>query len=405
MPFKKHLTRKSVLALSIALISVALLSFLMKGKEAYFMRTIPIETQSNLMFTTVTIKGKDYRFLIDTGAPFTLSKELAKEIDFKVRRVSNMGSVNSQRGKAYWGKLKKLEIGELTFSNVNTAVIDYNKVTLLKCFDFDGIIGSNLMGAAAWQIDHDAKVIRITNRVDSLPDIGKSQVLPMKKLSSIKKPGIQVKVNKGNTAFVLFDTGSGDFFDLPYASLLKSEREGVLDSRIKYVTARGLGNVGAFGAEDTTGYMVKVPEFSVGKEKMENVVFDMSHDDKAKLGVQYLKGRVVTFDFPGNRIFVAQKAKPHVPHDFSTFGFSIFPHQNKITARPIYEGSMAQAAGLEIGDQIVSINGKEFQPDDLCNSLWSLVKALNKSDEASLKVIKSDGNQATVTVSKSYLLK
>lgn len=368
-----------------------------------FTRTIDIRIEQNLMFTDVTIYGEVYNFLIDTGAPFVLSPELAKKLRFKTSQTMVLGSSNAKNGVGRVGVMKRdVEVGGLKFSNFKAMVLDYNSNTqVIRCLGFDGIIGANFMNGAIWQIDYDNQKITITNRLKQLPGMDKAWSVKMEKRGFNKSPYIPVKVNRGDFANVLFDTGFSGFFDLSYISYYNALKANMLDERIKVLEGRGVMSEGAFGAVDTTGYYMQVPQLIIGKEKVLEPEFHMGHTSKAKVGAEYLKGRLVTLDFPRKRFYVSEKEDKYIPLEKRSFLFSALLDQGMMKVSSVY-GELQQTQELKIGDELISINGTSLSEMDECEAL-SFVRGLLAQDEVLEILARRGQGELNLKIDKSLI--
>lgn len=361
-------------------------------KAEPFVRTIDIRIEQKLMFTDVTIDGEVYNFLIDTGAPFVLSPELAKKIGFKTSYTSPVGSSNTRKGVAQIGTIKRnVEVGGLKFSNFKAMVLDYDANTqVIDCLDFDGIIGANFMSGAIWQFDYDNQKVTITNRIRELDHVNDAWKVKMEKRGFNKSPYIPVKVNRGEFGMVLFDSGFAGFFDLTYSSYSGALRAGNVDERIQVVEGRGIMSEGVFGAEDTTGYFMQVPQLIIGREKVAEPSFVMGHTDKAKVGAEYLKGRIVTLDFPRKRFYVSEKEDKYTAALSKSFLFGTAPDNGVFRVSSVY-GKLMESQDLRIGDELISVNGRVLTEMEKCEALFFLRDLL--AGEEPLKIEAKRGDE------------
>lgn len=393
----------------------AILAFMLSSASAFgvrytkikidrkdFLETITIETQLNLMFAVVDFEGEKYKFLIDTGAPFSISPKLAAKAGFKLKGKDTMRSSNSKRGVQQWGVVKKIKIGNVGFSNITAFVIDFRKSEVLACLDFDGIIGSNLMNTCIWQFDHDAQKVSFTDRIFKLEHVTGAP-RKIKKVGKQKAPYVVCQVNKADESYVLFDTGSGDFFDLKYAHYYNAKKAGRADENIKVVTGRGLGASGIYGAIDTTKFMVKLPKLVIAGEEMSDVVSDMTITSKSKVGIRFAKGRVLTFDFPSDQFYIHNLPGSHVEHEFNSFGFNVFPKKEGAIIGAIWENSEAQRLQLPKYAKILKINNLDFNTqNDNCKLTFGSAQILRTVNTVDL-TIDDDGVEKKVRLEKKDL--
>lgn len=82
-----------------------------------FNTTIDINISNKLIIVPVKINSKTYQFLLDTGAPLSISKELQNEFNFKtVSKGSLKDSDNSRISVDYVG-IPKINLGDVGFAN------------------------------------------------------------------------------------------------------------------------------------------------------------------------------------------------------------------------------------------------------------------------------------------------
>ena len=117
---------------------------LMKSGEVEqeeFNVTIPFEYRLGLIVLKVTISGETYDFLLDTGAPNVISKELAQKLELS--NIFEQQVVDSQNEEANLGFLliKKLGIGGINFLNTGAVVADLKQSKELGCLQINGFVG------------------------------------------------------------------------------------------------------------------------------------------------------------------------------------------------------------------------------------------------------------------------
>lgn len=134
-----------------------------KIAQKEFSETIDIEVNKGLIFVPVTIDGKAYRFLFDTGAPFSISEQLQNELGFEIISQSNMVDSDKNQQKINWARVNSIEIGRINFEQQTAFIGDFEANPLLKCLAIDGIIGSNLIRQANWTIDQKNKILSFSN--------------------------------------------------------------------------------------------------------------------------------------------------------------------------------------------------------------------------------------------------
>lgn len=124
-------------------------------EQKEFKKEIPFVSSDEFILIKVEIEGKQYNFILDTGALNVVSEELAKELDIETISKSNGISSTGKPNEIKLAKLPNVKIGGIDFNNTATAIIDFKKQ--FPCLKIDGLIGSNLMKLAVWEVNNENK--------------------------------------------------------------------------------------------------------------------------------------------------------------------------------------------------------------------------------------------------------
>lgn len=179
-----------------------------------------------LMFVPVTIHGKTYPFIFDTGAGTSaVSERFAKEVGFRtVRDTMNIAGVGTGVGKC--GTVDSLTVGNITFKHPIATIIPSNP-EVDTVFQVDAVLGLDFirMVGETQIYPHEGK-IRFPIQQTALPTTGRNLML--------EDGQSYLKAYSGNERLIFhFDTGNvkADLF-APYYLRHKEmvDRDGVKDS-------------------------------------------------------------------------------------------------------------------------------------------------------------------------------
>ena len=131
-----------------------------------FSETIDVDIQNRLIFVPVQINGKTYRFLLDTGAPFSISKEIQTALRYKKISKGHIVDSDFNRQAVEVVQVDSLHIGTLPFLNQTAFIGDFKASPTLNCLHIDGILGSNLIRHCNWVIDMENQKITLTSRLE-----------------------------------------------------------------------------------------------------------------------------------------------------------------------------------------------------------------------------------------------
>jgi len=362
---------------------------------------IPFTLENNLIIIPVTIEGKVYRFMLDTGAPNLISSELATQLKLKGGR--NLSTQDSQGNKSQlnYVVIPKIAIGNSIFINSAAAIADLKRADAIACLGIDGLIGSNLMKKACWQIDSKKQVIRIGKDLKSLNNGELGVSIPFN-TEITGTPYFTVKFGTTEMKRLQLDTGSVGFLSIDnttYSHLVSKNH--VLNERNSF----GINTVGLFGASgmDSTK-QVLIDEFSLGVLSLKEQVLDVKASNQNLLGMSFLKNYLVTIDWKREQVFLLQHQE--IINDYAeSFGIGLIRKGNVMEVSFITEESTAHKKGIQIGDIVLRVNEYDLtavELDDYCKTL-KLVR-LKEVDELKLVILK-DGIKDEFTIHKLATLK
>ncbi len=343
---------------------------------------ILVESKLDLLFTTIKIQGKPYKFLIDTGAPFVLFEKNKKKVKLNKSKKIKTRDSNQNVKKVRSVFLDDIAIGDLKYDQVRALLLNLDG-PILNCLEFDGILGANLMANAVWQFHKDSHYVLIATDTTGLlsPDHD-AQVMKLKGWQ--KSPYISVTINRDDPIDALFDTGFTNYFTLPskHFNSLQSEF-----SNLGVKKFFGFGSEGAFGRTLETTTYISVDSLVVGDHIFSPASFHLDNDDNAKIGVKFLNDRVVTLDFI-NKMFYFSNQQAEASISAESFGFSPNIRNGQIIVGTIKRGSSLEKR-ISIGDLIVQVNDQELS--DPCKDLLVLRNLMNSSTVLTFKIKTKNG--------------
>lgn len=380
--------------------SLKMVKLMSKGEieQQQFISEVPFDYGMELIIIKVTIEGKEYDFLYDTGAPNVISQELAQELNIKPYVTNKTSDSQGKKEELEYLILPKVRIGCVDFLNTGTAVADLRRSSVIACLNVDGIIGANLMRKAIWQIDYETKVIRIANSIDSLDIENGERIQFNQKITGT--PVAEINVNGTIVKNVTIDTGSNGGFSLAE----KTYRE-AKDSLAPVAVGIGTTTSGLYGlGEVDTNYYTTFPLVTIGEIQLTNQLVDFNKGKSLTLGNSFFENYDVTYNWFENEMILTDK-KEHDNSSFESFGFSYFFTDNKLLVSLLIEGSEADKYGIKRGDQIIAINGVDYS--EMTHEKWCDI--LHTSELRNGKMIDVtfllNGVESTFQFEKKNLLK
>ncbi|MEO1654113.1 MAG: hypothetical protein AAFU64_11235, partial [Bacteroidota bacterium] len=163
---------------------------------------------------------------------------------------------------------------------------------------------------------------------------------------------------------------------------------------------KGSNSFGLLGlADDTLNYRVYIPQLNINKASFLNVQESSTPDDKSRIGAGLLQYGDVTLDFLNRRFYFEAHQEVNDLKE-NLFPISMAYDNDKLIVGILWDS--AYEAQISSGDQILSINDKDFSEIDLCYAIRSLPSLESfKKDTLSLKLKNKLGEIKTVEIRRN----
>jgi hypothetical protein len=353
-----------------------------KIPRSQFNEKVDIEIQRKLVFVYVTIRSKQYRFILDSGAPFSISKQLQEDYNFK--KVSSGKIIDSEldRKKVSWIQVDTIKIGNIPFVNQTAFVGDFNSNPILKCLEIDGILGSNLLRHCNWTIDQEQKILSLSNTTDK-EDIEESIIIPF---NTNYQYSIFIKINIGKAEVknILVDYGSNGSISLNqeiFATLKQNNiigetffEEGISQSGI-------IGEAANFSREITYSDSVVLNNVN-----LKNVM--LRTGKTTSVGNDLLSRYRVIIDWNNKKLYLKETTNP--AYSNNSFGFKLgYSIEKGVYVQSVIMNSKAYAKGIRPNMRVMKLDTLDFErAGEFCD----YVKYKN-DDEVFLQLVDSTGQK------------
>lgn len=341
----------------------------------------------------VTINGKTYRFMVDTGAGNTISKKLFDQIKPEVINKIPISDSNNQTDSLRIVILKEITIGNLVFNNIPSAVPKDSFI--FDCLKIDGFIGSNMLRNSIVQFSSKNRKIAITDQPEKLY-LHQKQGRDMYLTPSQSRPILTLEFfGKGSgTIPALFDTGFADFFNLALFHFNATQHAEVFNVQAK---SRGRNSLGLYGfGNDTTQYRLQVPELHINGIVFKNVNHNTTVGNESIIGARLLDYGIVTIDYK-RRKFYFEPFETSFDLSSGWFPITIIPRDNKIWIGMIWDNQLKDKISLD--DQILAIDGVDYTNVSTCEIMVKPT-IFNGTSQAILTLRNSSGVIRKVTIYK-----
>ena len=329
-----------------------------------YLTVIPYENINGKLIINVEINGKPGRFIFDTGMSITM-------IDNKILDDSNHSTFSvlarDQSGKTdslSVNKLNHICIGHADFYEVPVITMDFDQNPVLKCFNVDGYLGSNLLAHTAVRISSIDKTITLTDNPSTLA-LNKEQSSEIFFISEENRlPFINARFSNASdtvTEPVLFDAGADHLYRLQLDHLPVFHETGIAEDIVKSV---GSSSIGLFGnADDEIMFLVKIPKMEICGAVFNKLQVETSYENSS-IGSLLFDFGIATFDYI-HHLFYFEPFNEISEVNEKFFPVSPTISDGKLVVGVIWDASLENQ--ISIGDQIVSIDDIDYANLAICD--------------------------------------
>ncbi len=338
---------------------------------------IPFEISQNLIILPLRINGsKRMNFVLDSGLSSTLITELtgidtvslnfAKEV-----RLTGLGDGDAGLAYTSSGNEIRLETPDqnsrgIIGKNMNVYILTGDQFSLSRQLGLqvNGLVGSEFFHAFVVDIDYQHKLIRF---IDPEHYTGPRR---MRRYTEIpvnivrQKAYVSAKLTQANNTSIdlqlLMDTGASlAMWMAPFTDP---------NIRVPNLTIPALLGQGLNG--EISGCYGRVKSLQLGQYTMENPIIAYPDSSSVSsmmtettrngsLGNDIMRRFRLIFDYPHNRVFLKPNGNFREPFSYNSSGMELEKPYYELPYYVVYhvmEGSPAQIAGVQRGDQLIMIN-------------------------------------------------
>ena len=306
---------------------------------------IKINYNYDLPLCKVFIGGKQYVFLVDTGAPTVIPTEIFSRLKLPSYFEEEVTDTNNKKNKQIFTILPSIKIGNLTFEKIGCVVMDI-KTSELKCYGFDGIIGANLLAKMAWQFDYTKQEIRATSNFENFKQ--DYDFVISFQYNNQKTPKINGKILDKNLVFTL-DTGYSGNLSINNDSKYYSSN---IDKN-NFIKIKGINAIGLYGYDELKDNFILKSDIEFGESIIAQEIIKSGNSNL--IGNEFLKHYLFSIDWKNKKIYLKNINKQKEP--IKSFGFTyIFKDNNAIVISKFENKNIP----IQLNDRILKINNTDF---------------------------------------------
>lgn len=361
------------------------------AQKDYF-SVIPYENVKGKIIVSAKINHKNFRFILDTGAPNVITQSLYDELKPDILTEIPVGDQSGKSDSMLVVSIDSVTLGGISFLDIPTLVSE--ELFFAPCFQIDGFIGSNMLRNSIVRFSSSDKTITLTDNKKKLPLTKKqSSKLFLNRIQSSPFFWVKLKDNKQANIPLLFDSGAGGFISISLSHYTKFQKKNVLSH---YAQGNGSNTIGLHGfAKDTTVYRIKTKEMYVKGARFQNVSFESTRSSNSRIGAKLLDYGIVTVDYK-NKKFYFEPTNELVDMQEKKFPISVTFIQDALSIGIVWGDKYKNQ--ISVGDQIIEIDGENFEHVKPCD----MIKRPNfmENDKISLTLKDKSGAVKTIVLQK-----
>ncbi|RZM77968.1 retroviral-like aspartic protease family protein [Leptolyngbya iicbica] len=326
--------------------------------------TTSFQYQGKHILIAVRLQSKQqpFPFIFDTGMKTSLiDRHLAEQTPFLVSFRINPQTL--------YGVVEHVQIADATFHQVGTFAVPFSTPGQpLFCLSDSGALGGSLMHHGIWQINYQNHTLTVSDDISSLDHIQGAITLPFELVDL--RPIVRLTANHNVEIPAMIDTGWNGSIHLADMSAKQLGTQHLQPIDISEGLVETLG-----GWKKVRQKTVELSHLSIGSLSLNNFPVSVDVDQPlysdTLIGNDFLEHFILTLDYTQRQLYL-------FPTDFfdelypshPLYGFQSMMQGNKLIITGLRRPSAAVQAGLQIGDQIISVNQDRYDrltSQQVCN--------------------------------------
>jgi hypothetical protein len=323
--------------------------------------TLPFDLVDNRVFVEARLNGRGpFHLILDTGSGgVTISTDVAQQLGLHVADAGEGQGVGEKTVHAGAAKIAQLQIGELTFTDVDSNVMDLSDAPqVFGTKPFDGIIGLPVFERMVVRHDYVNRILTFA-APDKFDYAGSGVIVHFERPRQIPVVAGMLDGVAGNFGV---DTGARSSLLLYGPFCQENNLQEKYGAKLEGVTGWGIGG-------PVRSLLARASTLQIGEVSVRDLVIRLSAQKTGLttsvamaglIGPDVLSQFDVTFDYTRTRI-IFEKNKNYGRRD-SYDRAGIWMGQGKdgkhFTVVDVIAGGPGAAAGVKPGDEILAINGE-----------------------------------------------
>lgn len=347
--------------------------------KADISQPLEFDYDNRLLFIGVRVNGLPRRFIIDSGAPTVISRELMEELKLRKVKSTNVSDSQNNESKLEFVVLESLAFGGVEIESSAALAAD---LSLFHCLGIDGLLGANAMAHFDWEVDYREETILLyrKNGIER-PEEAYPIAVPFKTKTQ-GTPELEIGIPGLLTASGLaLDLGS-----TRGVSIRKTEKLRIWpDSSTTF--SYGRTSKGIFGANTDTTWYFLADSLLIGGIPFGPAVI-ASFNTSNKIGNRFWENYKLFISWSDRRLYLSPRSPgpPRLPEELLRIGYE----DGAIRVLAIYQKLALQNHQIEPGDEVIAVNGANTEGISL-EGYCALRE--RSAEELKLRVRKADSGE------------
>jgi len=334
------------------------------GTPQFQSTTVPFMLEDNRMFVKCMIDGQGpFDFVVDTGGDLTIDRAVAQQLRLHGTPAGSVSGAGNRKVAVSAVVVASVDIGRAHAENQQGLILDLSQIREgIGLPHLDGIIGYSMLKHYAVEVDMDRHVLVLSRARLTLPAAARAVHFSLESGFIIVPGRIE-----GITGTILIDTGDRSSLSVygPFATRhgMYGRFGGVQDALTGFgIGGPVYGDVFTLPQLDVLG--TRLSDITTRASRQKAGVF-ASNVAAASIGGGLLRRFNIVYDYPHNVLYVWQSALFAAPDSYDRSGLWISLRDDHAYVASVLPDGPASQAGLQPGDEIVTVNGQPVSSHDL----------------------------------------
>jgi hypothetical protein len=341
-------------------------------------------------------QSDEYVFVLDTGALTFIAEQVAADLGLeKGQSVPTL----AEEEKAHLTKLESIRIGEMEVKGLIIPRMDFQTV-FDSSFVFAGFIGSDYLRFFRTTIDYQNRALTLSQPADTGGSHLGGYRVPMEAPLPLRFPYVDITVNDSIRTRAMIDAGS------PFALVMPLSFEKRLCGPHHSTCILSVGTLVKWPSTDPQyNCLTRLNTVVIGELVIRDLPTILTElpmmVGTPLLGKGFLDKYVIELDYPtGHLLLSPLEDRNHETNVYSA-GVGLKKRGDSIYVSGFWEGSPASLSELDLGDEILELNGMDacFLPQEDIDAVL-----LDDTITSIHLGVKRNGSVGLITIEKTWLL-